>query len=185
MLRDVEIGIGSIGRPPCGIKSIWVGALNAEEIQSPYLIGMKCGSKAAEGNRQFGGPDRSICIDADAALEVAIKNRLMPAINVEIQPVAVGADFKFLIMPRIVGAGPDEYFRYVPQPELIPAALAVVVDIDRAIAAEKLNEQDFVGPKESRLGFTLRVCVLAAPIGAKGDVRRFLPSQRSRKACAS
>ena len=108
MLRDVEIGFGGMGRTPRGIESIGFGAFDAEQVQPPYLIGMKCGSQAAEGNRQFGRPDGSIRVDADAALEVAIKNRLLPAINVEVQPVAVGTDFEFPIMPGIVGAGPDE-----------------------------------------------------------------------------
>src|SRR5215813_10749311 len=97
----MEIRLWSMGRTPCGIEPRLRGAFDAEKVDTPGRTRIKEPDEAAHRYRKLCSPDLCTFIHPRSALHSAVRIRSFSMFDIEVNPIAVGTNFKFHVMARV------------------------------------------------------------------------------------
>lgn len=105
-------------------------------------------------------------------------------VDVEVDPEAVGADFKFLVATEVGRVGLEKNFGDVAVPESVAAAVWSGVGKygEFPVARNKFDVQGGGGPKQAGLGAALRVGIFPLPVSVEADWCSLFPGAGSREA---
>lgn len=163
---DVEIGLRRVSGPPGGIEAGFGWAFDAEEISAPLLKWFDTIRETVHGDSQFCDPQFRVFVDGDAAEQATLQIAFFAGGDVEVDPEAVGADFKFFVAAQVGWIGLKKDFGDVAVPELVTSATGFGVGKNRycAVSGAKLQKETRGGPQEADLGLALLVGVFSLPV---------------------
>ena len=123
------------------------------------------------------------CILHDAAPQFAPQLLFSPVGNVQINPLAIRADFKFLIFPRVARFRLQEDFRDIALPQFVapPIFPRVLENCNVSIVRQKAHIQSVRRPEQSHFGRPRRVGVFTFPVVLKALRRALHPGTAARK----
>lgn len=168
---------------PGGIKPRLRGTLGAKKVHPPRTGRVKCRRQALHRQRQLRLPNFLPFLNAHSSPQSALQIALSPRRDVQINPLAVGADFNFLVTPLLRIRWLEKHFRDVPVPKVVASSvrLRIFEDRDVPIARHELHKQKFRTPEQPHFGPESFIGILALPIVAKLDRRCAPPSGLARQ----
>ncbi len=161
-----DIGVGGL---PGGIETRLEAAFDAVEIGAPYRVGIEYLGQGGHRDGQFGGPEVVFGVQVGGMTKTAFKIIAATGKDVQVDPEAIGADLKFLVVVRARGIWLQKKLCDIAIPEVVAAAVGagVVEDEKFAISAEEAGVKGSRGPQQTQFGFALRITILTLPVAGK------------------
>ena len=137
----MEIRIWRAGRLPGIISTRFDRTFHAEKIYPPYGRRIEIGRQRLYWNRQLGSPGLTFFTQVNRALHAALEVGAASGKDIQIDPHAIRADFKFLIVARLRWIGLQENFRNIPVPKLLVAAIRIRIFEHKQFAVTAFETQ--------------------------------------------
>src|SRR6516225_6045015 len=104
----------------------------------------------------------------------------------QIDPIAIGADFKLQVFEGVGRVRLQEGLRYIAVPQLVtPAVRTGIGEYGNVpVNATEADEQRLRCPQQANLRGTLGIRVFAGPVAIIADRGRFLPGRARRETLA-
>src|SRR5258708_14770396 len=179
--RHMKIGTCYLRRLPSGIESVWPLAFDAEQVQSPVLIAIKVLCEELERDNQVRNANVFLTGDLRLGLHVTHQIRAACWRNIQVEPVAVGADLKFFVVLAFVVVGLKKDLGDITKKELLMALVGLRVDIDVLIMGFKAQVEELRRPQHPNFCRSLRIALLSTPIRAEDNWQRPSPVAVIRK----
>src|ERR1700694_4642006 len=165
----MKIRTHCLSRTPRRIEPAGPIAFDAEQVQSPLRIAIKVLCEASHRNSQLRNPDMFPSGDGRAGLHGAHEIGTAGRGNIQVNPIAVWADLKFLVVSPSIRVGLKKYFYDIAQPKFLMALVGLRVDINVPVMSFKTQIEGLRRPQHPHLCLSLRIGFLSLPVCAEDD----------------